>query len=441
MKKSLTFLALSLFVASIATIPGCKKDPDLQTDRPTLSTAPVSLVTNSTATAGGTIIDNGGAEITSFGVCWSTEPNPTINDDAATPGSGSSGFTCNLTDLYSGTLYYIRAYAVNSAGIAYGEELFFTTSNPQGGSWAHKADFPGGVRYGAARFTIGTKVYIGLGYNDSGYPARDLWEWDQVTGNWTKKADYTGIGTGGVVCFSIGLKGYVGTGYSFNTSYSNEFWEYDSELNSWSQKAYLPVTEARAWGVGFSIGTKGYIGTGLFTGGIGGSSGNGDFWEWDQDTNTWTKKADFLGSGRFGAVGFSIGNKGYIGTGQTSTANSKDFWEWDQATNVWTKKADFGGRSRVYAIGFAIGNKGYIGTGSDGPFGTGSDGPSIYNDFWEWDQSTDKWKELAHFSGNARANGIGFSIGNKGYIGIGSGNFDEWDYTGGFLDLWEMTLE
>lgn len=434
MKKAFKILSMSFFVAFMATINGCKKDPALQSDLPTLTTTPVSLITTSSATAGGTITDNSGAEVTNFGVCWSTDPYPTLNNDATTPGSGLADFTCNLTDLYSGTLYYIRAYAVNSAGIAYGEQLIFTTSSPQGGSWAHKADFPGGVRFSAASFSIGTKVYLGLGYNDTGFPERDLWEWDQVTGLWTKKADYPGIGTGGVVCFSIGSKGYIGTGNNFNTGdYSNEFWEYDSELNNWTRKAYLPVDGARAWGVGFSIGNKGYIGTGFDTDGVSSSSVNRDFWEWDQETNLWTKKADFLGSARFGAVGFSIGNKGYIGTGHTGIDSSKDFWEWDQATNLWTKKADFGGRSRAYANGFVIGNKGYIGTGTNGT--------SLFNDFWEWDQATNTWKELAHFSGNARANGVGFSIGNKGYIGIGSGIDDEWDYNEGFQDLWEMTLE
>ncbi len=75
---------------------------------------------------------------------------------------------------------------------------------------------------------------------------------------------------------------------------------------------------ARSSAVGFSIGTKGYIGTGIRGGGDG-WEGNyyhlKDFWEWDQATNVWTRKADLEGSGRSNAVGFSIGTKGYIGTG------------------------------------------------------------------------------------------------------------------------------
>ena len=59
--------------------------------------------------------------------------------------------------------------------------------------------------------------------------------------------------------------------------------------------------------------------------------------------NTWKKKADFGGLGRWAAVGFSIGSKGYIGTGVNGTSTFlSDFWEYDPATNAWTQKADYG---------------------------------------------------------------------------------------------------
>ena len=77
---------------------------------------------------------------------------------------------------------------------------------------------------------------------------------------------------------------------------------------------------------------------------------------------TWTPKADFGGTGRWGAVGFSIGNKGYIGTGWDNGPH-QDFWEYNPSTDAWTQKANFGGTARYGAVGFSIGNKGYIGTG------------------------------------------------------------------------------
>ena len=54
-----------------------------------------------------------------------------------------------------------------------------------------------------------------------------------------------------------------------------------------------------------------------------------DFWEYDPSTNTWTQKLDFGGTARHGAVGFAIGNKGYIGTGYNGTSGTKDFWEYN----------------------------------------------------------------------------------------------------------------
>jgi hypothetical protein len=89
------------------------------------------------------------------------------------------------------------------------------------------------------------------------------------------------------------------------------------------------------------------------------------------------------------AVSFSIGNKGYIGTGvfwdeSYTYTYYKDLWEYDPITDAWTKKSDFGGTARNGSAGFAIGNKGYIGTGATGA------GASFYKkDFWEYEPGAD----------------------------------------------------
>jgi N-acetylneuraminic acid mutarotase len=100
--------------------------------------------------------------------------------------------------------------------------------------------------------------------------------------------------------------------------------------------------------VGFSIGSKGYVGTGTI-----GSPylGLNDFWEYDTATNTWARKADVGGTPRTNAAGFSVGSKGYIGTGNDAASNLKDFWEYDPAANSWTRRRDFAGEPRQYATG------------------------------------------------------------------------------------------
>src|SRR5438552_2068704 len=109
--------------------------------------------------------------------------------------------------------------------------------------------------------------------------------------------------------------------------------------------------------------------------------------------DTWTQKADFGGAARSGAVGFSIGGKGYIGTGYDGS-DTKDFWEYDPATNAWTQKADFGGIARENAVGFSIGSKGYIGTGANFD--------AAPTDFWEYDPATNAWTQKADFGGGGQ---------------------------------------
>lgn len=94
---------------------------------PTLNTTPVSNSTCTTAMAGGSISNDGGAQVTARGLCWSTSPNPTITANLVSNGSGSGSFIGIMSGLVPNTVYYVRAYATNSGGTAYGNELTFST--------------------------------------------------------------------------------------------------------------------------------------------------------------------------------------------------------------------------------------------------------------------------------------------------------------------------
>ena len=93
----------------------------------TVTTDTASNITQTTATSGGNVISNGGDIVTARGVCWNTSPEPTLNNYHTIDSSGTGEFTSNLTGLIPDTLYYVRAYATNSAGIAYGNEITFET--------------------------------------------------------------------------------------------------------------------------------------------------------------------------------------------------------------------------------------------------------------------------------------------------------------------------
>lgn len=95
---------------------------------PQITTTIISAITSSSASSGGTISSDGGATITSRGVCWSTNPNPTIALTTKTNnGTGTLTFTSSITGLNPITTYYIRAYATNSVGTAYGQVEVITT--------------------------------------------------------------------------------------------------------------------------------------------------------------------------------------------------------------------------------------------------------------------------------------------------------------------------
>jgi hypothetical protein len=94
---------------------------------PTISTTEITDITSTTALAGGVISDSGGTDITASGVTYGTSPRPAIAGNHTTDGTTSGAFTSGLTGLTANTTYYVRAYATNSVGTAYGDEVSFTT--------------------------------------------------------------------------------------------------------------------------------------------------------------------------------------------------------------------------------------------------------------------------------------------------------------------------
>ncbi len=138
---------------------------------------------------------------------------------------------------------------------------------------------------------------------------------------------------------------------------------------------------------------------------------------------SWTKMASLPGVGRDHAVAFSNGTKGYILTGEngTSGAQYKDFWEYDSSTDTWKQLTSYAGPVRSYGAGCVINNKAYIGFGHSGS--------TFVTDWWEYDFSTSTWSSKATFPGAGRDH-PGYAVMNgKFYIGFGDnsgGNKNDW---------------
>ncbi|MBI3509990.1 MAG: T9SS type A sorting domain-containing protein [Bacteroidetes bacterium] len=288
-----------------------------------------------------------------------------------------------------------------------------TIANAQN-TWIQKPLFGGGFRSDDVGFAIGSKGYIGTGWSNTAL-TKDIWAYDTLTNAWTQVADFGGSPRSWAVGFAIGTKGFIGTGLdtcSVCQARKKDFWEYNSTTNIWTQKSDFGGT-ARYLAVGFSIGAKGYIGTG--NDGV----NENDFWEYDTTSDSWSQKAFFGGLERNGAFGFSIGTKGYIGGG---SSNYNDFWEYNPSNDTWAQKANVIVYDPFYAAAFSIGNYGYVLTDDSG---AGSD-------FGEYDPITNTWILVANLA-SPRNEGVGFSIGNRGYIGTGH------DGSGRKKDFWKYT--
>jgi len=141
--------------------------------------------------------------------------------------------------------------------------------------------------------------------------------------------------------------------------------------------------------------------------------------EYNASNNTWTRKNDFLGNGRLGAIGFSINNIGYILLGENANYDFlNDNYQYDINNDSWSKKNNLS-IYRYNSVSFVANNKAYVCGGTD---------YNSYKDLWEYNPETDTWSQKLSFPGTARAGMIGFAIDNIGYVGLGEGKKDFWAY-------------
>lgn len=129
MKYKIIYIIFSVAAILIFQI-GCKKTDKENgpAELPVVTTLNPTDISQSTAKSGGEVVSDGGGTVTVSGICWSDKPNPTPADFKTTNGPQTGTFTSNLTKLDMKKTYYLRAYATNKVGTAYGAEVSFTTT-------------------------------------------------------------------------------------------------------------------------------------------------------------------------------------------------------------------------------------------------------------------------------------------------------------------------
>jgi N-acetylneuraminic acid mutarotase len=292
---------------------------------------------------------------------------------------------------------------------------------PEG--WKSLSEFQGGNSVCGTTLTIAGKIYTGLGYNAiSGYNSvsNGWFEYDPATDKWIKKASFPGAARANAVGFSIGGKAYVGLGTNYDRTSKqdlyNDFYEYDPSTDAWTKKG--DFTAPRDQPIYFTIGEKGYMGTGNNPPSA--PTNTKDFWEYDPNMDKWTLKAEVPALARCRSFSFVINGKGYLGGGEDNSIRKlNDFYEYDPTKNEWAKKANLTeniARSR----GFSVNNLGYLIGGLIGT--TGAENSS--NNVYQYNPSTDTWTSVSNLASDndtqkGRFYPIVATIQNKAYIGGG----------------------
>ena len=252
------------------------------------------------------------------------------------------------------------------------------------GTWTQNGNFPGNVRTDGTAFTIGSKIYFGLGYYYSGNTVfNDWWEYTPATDTWIQKNNFPGAARGQAISFTIGNKGYVGLGGFPGTANYNDFYEYDPTTDQWTKKDSILGNVFVNYCSGFSIGTKGYV--------FGGASGAGNYsralHQYDSVADTWTQKLSYTDTSRMRASSFVLGNYAYVGLGTNNNQGQQysDFYRYSATTGAWTSVAPMpsGGRYGAWACslsGYAYCGGGYV--------------SSYANDYYRYDSTANTWTHL-----------------------------------------------
>lgn len=313
------------------------------------------------------------------------------------------------------------------------------TGPPTITSWFRGPDLPASTtgimgRSDCYGFAIGGKGYMGGGILlDAGHnevPATDFWSWDTAAHTWSQQASFPGTAKADAATFVAAGKGYVCTGNNWlgeATRSSKENWQFDPVTNTWTRKKNFPGA-ARISAVGASVNDKGYVGTGQSA--PGDLPGFNDWFQYDPSTDTWTKKANLPAQYRWSAVAFASSDKIYVGTGTNYDHGVfGDNWAYDPATDTWKSRAACPGGPRAYATGLSLPKEGVMLAGGEGLF-TGIE-------CWRYNFSNNTWTQGLNVPGS-RLQAGGFSIGGTVFIFGGDGSNGNYDKKN---DFWSLRLE
>lgn len=291
----------------------------------------------------------------------------------ALPGPGRHHPVCFVLDDMA---YYLTGTTDSQGGTN-----DFYQYNPNADSWTTLDNFPGPARSYSYGDVSDGKAYMGFGLSTFDTALNDLWEFDPETGQWSQLASCPCSGRLHPTFTIESGKLFVGQG---NGSFGNmnDWWAYDIASNTWEQLPDLPGLP-RHHPYHFAVG--GAVYTGLGHGNGPGTNIYDDWFRWDLETESWQQMSDFPDQGRVAGTQFSIGDRGFVLSGDGDdhfTMATGEFWEYDFVTDTWVQLTPHPGVSRWAPGSFTVGNMVYF---TSGQVRAGNPNPGLKNDLWKFD--------------------------------------------------------
>ncbi len=289
--------------------------------------------------------------------------------------------------------------------------------------WEQAADFPDGARASATVAVSRQKAYLFFGRRTTkGQFMHDCWEYDPQHDTWTQKTSCPGYGRVKAVSVTANEKIYTGLGYTDttyisaesllyeDTLYLKDFWCYDPQLDTWTELARAPFDGTNAC-VAFALKNEICVGLGYHGGAFG-----KEWWKYSPTENRWSKMNDFDGLSRFGALAGTHEERTFVGTGFRAD-NLNDWWEYLPETDTWVERSSMPDNGRVNGVALSVEGRMFV---TAGRYFKGSlTGGHLKAELMEYDMEHDKWYTAGTMPHGGRENAVAFTIGKKGYVGLG----------------------
>lgn len=302
---------------------------------------------------GGIVVDMGYSEITARGICWSFSNEPTIQDNVFnfTPDTGV--FSGYLEKINGGKIYHIRAFATNSIGTSYGEEVIF----PAPPVFTDMAPFTSYRPTGAAAFSSYGRAYLVGGDVGQSY-SNVVWEFDPISNSWRDRNIFPLGGRKFVTAFSTDATAYLLGGLVNPGQPTTEFYKYKVSLNEWEILPPFPGTPR--WSAKATVQSKGSVTYGYVIGGRTTNAILNEVWRYNINSGQWQQIENFPTS-HYGGIVLSKNDTIFAGLGQTGESTStKTLWISSGDMSTWKEETEIPNLAGTISSGVILNDLLYV---------------------------------------------------------------------------------